>query len=111
MMRAQTWPRRSQVPEPMSGMRAPCASTAGTMIPTSARDARSVVPFRRVRGIDHAPVGFLEPVEFGHLSLVEGKIEYRKVGGEVVGIGRARDRADALLDEIAQRHLRRTLAM
>jgi hypothetical protein len=59
-----------------------------------------------VRGIDHAPVRFLELADLGHLGLGQAEIEHREIGGEMVGIGRARDRDDALLHQITQRHLR-----
>ena len=66
---------------------------------------------RRVRRIDHAAVGPLELADLGHLGLAQGEVEDREIGGQMVGLGGARDRDDALLHQIAQRDLRRALAM
>src|SRR5262249_61122873 len=96
----------------MSGMRAPWASTAwavGIMASprVPAEVTASVVPFGRVRRIDHAPARSLERADRRHLGVSQREIEYREVGGKVVGIGGARDRNDSALHQEAQRHLRR----
>ena len=39
-----------------------------------------------------------------HLGIAQFEVEDREIGGEMVGIGGARDRDDALLRQIAQRH-------
>src|SRR5262249_44854476 len=100
-------PRRSQVPSPMIGIRAPWASTTGTMSAVT----MSAVPRRRVRRIDDAAVRPLERSDRGHLGIAQGKVEDRQILGEVLRIGGARNRDDPLLNEIAQRNLRRALAV
>src|SRR5262245_59967680 len=72
---------------------------------------RSAIPLRRVRRIDHAAVGALELAELCHLGIAQLEVEDGEIGGEMAGIGGARDRNDALLHEIAQRDLRRAFAM
>src|SRR5262245_3701086 len=103
----------------MRGMRAPCASTtwAATDITTRLCSASlgsrpaSIVPTRRVRWIDHPHAGLLEVADLGHFGIAQFEVEDCQIGGEVVGIGGARDRDDALLHEITQRDLRRALAV
>src|SRR5262245_34642384 len=84
------------------------ATVIGMMV---SRPTLLVVPFGCVRRIDHATVRLLELADFGHFRVAQLEIEDREVGGEMVGIGGARDRHDALLDQIAQRHLRGALAV
>src|SRR5499433_2904686 len=95
-------------------MRAPCASTtwAATAISTHLRSRpASIVPTRRVRRIDHPHAGLLEFADLGHFGIAQLEVEDRQIGGEVIGIGRARDRDDAVLHEITQRDLRGALAV
>ena len=55
-----------------------------------------------MRWVDHAPVRALERANLCHLAIAELEIKHRKVGGEMVRIGGARNRDDPLLDEIVQ---------
>src|SRR5499426_673714 len=101
-MRAQVRPLSSQVPSPSSGILAPLASTAGVT---------SAIPLRRVRRADDALVGGTKLFQLGHLGIGEGKVEHGHVVGDVLRVGRARDRDDVLLHQVAQRDLRRRLAV
>src|SRR5262245_18740376 len=114
-MRTQARPRSSQVPRPTRGMRAPCASItrAATDVTTSLRSASlaaSIVPARRVRRIHHSHAALLELIDLDHFRIAEFEVEDRQIGCEIVGLGRAWDRDDALLHVITQRHLLRALA-
>src|SRR4249920_4136692 len=78
--------------------------------PRSPASLSSSVPFGSVRRIHHARAVLPEAVDLAHLVIGQGKIEDREIGGEMLGVGSARDRDDALLHEVAQRDLRRALA-
>src|SRR4030088_2034121 len=71
----------------------------------------SIVPLGGVRRIDHARAGLLEAVDLRHFLVGQNEIEDREIGGEMLGVGGARNRDDALLHEIAQLDLRRALAV
>ena len=61
--------------------------------------------------VDNARVRTLELADLAHLLRAEIEIEHRKVRRKMIGIGRARDRNDVLLHKVAQRNLRRALAI
>src|SRR4051812_44673017 len=104
-IRAQVRPRSSQVPRPRSGMRAPFASTVyGTAKP-------SAIPLWRVGRADDALVGARQRAQLLHLRVRQREIEQVEIFLQVFGIGGARNRDDVLLHQIAQRDLRRTLAV
>ena len=62
-------------------------------------------------GLTTRPSDALEPADGRHLLVAQREVEHREIGGKVIGIGGARNRNDALLHQIAQRDLRRRLAM
>src|SRR2546430_14219919 len=73
-MRAQVRPRSSQVPRPMSGMRAPCASMNRADIFYLALGlislpSVSIIPARRVRRVDDTHTSLFEAGGFGHFRL------------------------------------------
>src|SRR5215813_2269420 len=102
-MRAQVRPRSSQVPRPRSGIRAPLAST----VPVTT----SAVPLRRMRRADDALVGARQRAQLLHVRVRQREVEHVEIVLKVLGIGRAWNRDDALLDQIAQRDLRRAFAV
>jgi hypothetical protein len=70
-----------------------------------------IVPARRVRRIDDAQTSLLKAGDCSHFGIAQIEVEYRQISGELVGLGRARNWDDPLLDEITQCDLRGALPM
>ena len=80
-------------------------------VPTFRDHALRRIPHRRVRRADHAHIGGVELLQFRHFGVRQFEVEHVEIFLQVRRVRRARDRAQAELHQIAQRHLRRALAM
>src|SRR2546430_13272603 len=95
-MRAQVRPRSSQVPRPMSGMRAPCASMNRADIFYLALGlislpSVSIIPARRVRRVDDTHTSLFEAGGIGHFRIALRGVGKGPICGGMGGGGRERD--------------------